>query len=131
MSCGNSISISRLLKGHHSASLYLKACECVFRYHSSEIALSKRAAAREAPDCALTRMSTSTASDGPTNDYHTERDFHMLRSRQWERKRRRKLKLKGSERRAKGREELLAVWSLCEVDDQKPEACFEEAPLGV
>lgn len=67
--------LSQLLKGHHSPLLYLQICACVrvFRYHSSEIAPSKRApGAREAPDATLTRMSTSTRSNSPTNDYHTE-----------------------------------------------------------
>ena len=55
-------------------SIYRPVSVCVFRYHSSEIAPSKRApGAREAPDdSALTRMSTSTRSDSPTNDHHTE-----------------------------------------------------------
>lgn len=46
-------------------------CVCVFRYHSSEIALSKRVpGAREAPDSTLMRISTSTQRDSPTDDYH-------------------------------------------------------------
>lgn len=102
---GNSIPTSNFpvsfLKGiivH--CSIYRPVCVCVFRYHSSEIAPSKGApGAREAPDSALTRMSTSTLRDSPANDYHTEYRMRLPYAQKSEMRGRRRA---GDSRRGRG-----------------------------
>lgn len=72
-----------------SSLLYLQACKCVFRYHSSEIAPSKRApAVGEAPDHTLTLTPTSKLREGPRDVHQIEHTMMlicgMLRSMGWE-----------------------------------------------
>lgn len=124
---------TQLYKGHHNPLLYLQTCEYVFRYHGSEIALSKRAAgARQAPDFALD-TDVHLRTDWQSHNQRSHRpENENTRWKVWEDStdsKRGKLKIKGSEMRIKGRKLLLCAvfvrWTSRSLGPR-----FEDEPQG-